>query len=437
MKFSNPRVQKIWIHPVTEFLKSLWFFYCLAIFIVIARFAPNFARDGGLIKGQYSIGYGAVAWIFLQSGLSMSTRRILANISNWRAHVTIATMSFLLTSSIVYGFCVAIKKSNNKYIDDWVLMGIICTITCPTTVASNVIMTQNAGGNDLLCVCEVVLGNLFGAFITPALVQMYTDNHYFAFGNPSSGGSISDLYGRVMKQVGLSVFVPLFVGQCIQNIFPKPTSAYLGFLKKYNIKIGSYMLLLIMFSSFSTAFYQKSFTSVSHICIIFVCFFNLGVYLFFTLVAFLLARPYWIIKVFPEEPVKGQCTKLYYYSYKFFRPFYYSKKDAICIMFCGPAKTAALGVSLITSQYGDHKEHLGKLLVPLVLYQGEQVLTASLFVPILKRWARDEMKQEEVVVEQTDDNITLEGDLDLEKFPNSDSSDTDRDTIPSSASSTV
>ena len=394
------QLSRVWNHSVTNYAKSLWFFYCLAVFIVIARFAPNFARDGGLIRGQYSIGYGAVAWIFLQSGLSMSTRRILANIANWRAHLTIAVMSFLLTSSFVFGLLCAIKRANDPNIDEWVLMGILMTITCPTTVASNVIMTQSAGGNDLLCVCEVVIGNLFGAFITPALVQMYTSCSLFKFGNPSSGSSIGALYGRVMKQVGLSVFVPLFVGQCIQNIFPRITKTYLDFLKRYHLKIGSYMLLLIMFSSFSTAFYQKSFTSVSHVCIIFICFFNLGVYLLFTLVAFLLSRPFFIPLLFKEAPVKGECSNLYYYSYKIFRPFYYNKRDTICIMFCGPAKTAALGVSLITSQYGDHKEHLGKLLVPLVLYQGEQVLTANVFVPILKKWARDEIEQAQMELEE-------------------------------------
>ena len=168
---------KIWNHPVTNYLKSQWFFYCLAVFIVIARFAPDFARDDGLIKGQYSIGYGCVAWIFLQSGLSMKTKRLMANMGNWRAHLVILVMSFLITSSIAYGFCVAIKVSNDKNIDDWVLIGIIMTTTCPTTVASNVIMTTNAGGNDLLCVCEVFIGNLLGAFITPALVQMYTGSY--------------------------------------------------------------------------------------------------------------------------------------------------------------------------------------------------------------------------------------------------------------------
>lgn len=388
-------LKSIWNHPITQFIAGKWFFICLAIFIVIARFAPNFARDGGLIKAQYSIGYGAVAWIFLGSGLSMKTSRIMANLSNWRAHFVIFLLSFLITSSIIYGFCTAIKISNDKNIDDWVLIGLIMTAACPTTVASNVIMTAQAGGNDLLCVCEVFLGNLFGGFITPALAQMYTSSNNFAYGNPANGNSMQSLYGRVMKQVGLSVFVPLFVGQLLQNFTPRLTKMYLDFIKRYHLKVGSYMLLLIMFSSFSTAFYQKSFTSVPKITIIFVCFFNFGCYLLFTLLSFLIARPWFILKLFPHEPIIGESTNFYKWSYKIFRPFYYSKRDAICIMFCGPAKTAALGVSLITAQYGENKEHLGKLLVPLVLYQAIQVLTGSFFVPILKRWARDEIEEYE------------------------------------------
>lgn len=400
--------KKIWNHPITQYVASKWFFICLAIFIVIARFAPTFACDGGLIKGQYSIGYGAVAWIFLGSGLSMKTKRILANMGNWRAHLTILIMSFLITSSIIYGFCVAIKVSNDKNIDDWVLIGLILTAACPTTVASNVIMTTNAGGNDLLCVCEVVLGNLLGAFITPAIVQMYTRQYPFQYGNPAKGNSMNALYARVMKQVGLSVFVPLFVGQMAQNFLPKLTKIYLDFCKKYHLKIGSYMLLLIMFSSFSTAFNQKSFTSVSHLTIIFICFFNFGIYLLFTIIAFILARPWFVIKIWNHQPTEND-TRIYKWTHYIFRPFYYNKRDTICIMFCGPAKTAALGVSLITSQYGNDKENLGKLLVPLVLYQSIQVLTASFFVPVLKKWARDEIEKDKLV------DLDVENNKDQEK----------------------
>lgn len=381
---------KIWNHPIVTYLKTQWFTFCLAIFIVIARFAPNFAANGGLIKAQYTIGYGAVAWIFLQSGISMKTSKLLVNMGNWRAHLVIFIMSFLITSSIIYGFCCAIKASNNHNIDEWVLVGLLVTATCPTTVASNVVLTTNAGGNELLSVCEVFLGNTLGAFITPALVQMYTRSGPFQFGNPAGAQGIAALYGRVMKQVGLTVFLPLLVGQLIQNFLPKISEAYLNFLKRYHIKIGTIMLLLVMFSSFSTAFKQGAFTSVPHVCIIFLCFFNFGVYVFFTGICFVFARPFFIPMLFPTEPIYGESSKTYYYSYKIFKPFYYCKRDSICIMFCGASKTAALGVSLITSQYANDNDNLGKLLVPLVLYQSQQVITASLFVPLLKKWCSDE-----------------------------------------------
>lgn len=183
---------------------------------------------------------------------------------------------------------------------------------------------------------------------------------------------------------------------------------YLDFLKRYHLKIGSYMLLLIMFSSFSTAFHQKSFTSTSHVSIIFLCFFNFGCYLLFTAICYFVARPWFIPKLFPQEPIPGTSTKWYMWSYKIFRPFYYNKRDSICIMFCGPAKTAALGTSLITSQYGDDKEHLGKILVPLVLYQAIQVLTGSFFVPLFRRWAKDEIEEyeNEVFDEENQDKMS-------------------------------
>ena len=77
-------------------------------------------------------------------------------------------------------------------------------------------------------------------------------------------------------------------------------------------------------------------------------------------------------------------------------------------MFCGPAKTAVLSTSLIASQYSDNKEHLGKVLVPLVLYQAIQVLTGSFFVPLFRRWAKDEIEEydNEMAKEENQDNNT-------------------------------
>lgn len=384
-----------WAKWVLDFLLAQWFFVLLGVFVALAHSYPEFAKQGGTIRAEYSIGYGAVAVIFLISGLSMATKDLLANIAHWRGHFTVLTSSFLITSAIIYGIATGIKSSKDGAIDNWLLVGLIVTHACPTTVSSNVVMTKQADGNFILTTCEVVIGNVLGAFITPALVQMYMTGGW-DFGNPvhqAVHSSVLELYRHVMKQIGLSVFIPLFVGQVLQNVWPKQVKWCLTTFKLN--KVGSFMLLLIMFQSFSTAFAQDAFTSVSHASIIFLVFFNIGIYLFFTVLVFFYSRPRFLLTLFPTEPTV-ESSKTYTWCYKIFRPFYYNRRDTVSMMLCGPAKTAALGVSLVSSQYGSRNPKLGVLLVPLVLYQAEQVMTAQILVKFMKKWIHAEDVKEDV-----------------------------------------
>jgi sodium/bile acid cotransporter 7 len=374
IKFLPSKIYKP-LKYIFDYLVKKWFFVGLACFIALAHSYPN-ATDG------VHIDYWAVAIIFFISGLSIPTKEFLLNMTNIHAHITVLTTSFLISSSIVFGICCGIKAANNEEISNWMLAGLIVTFTCPTTVSSNVVMTKQADGNVALCLCEVIIGNMLGAFITPALAQMYLSGTW-DFANPANGSSVSTVYRHVMMQIGLSVFIPMFVGQLIQKLLPNQTKWCLT--KLILNKVGTFMLLLIMWSSFCTAFRQNAFTSVSHSSIIMICFFNFGIYLFFTIVCFFYARPYFLLKLFPTKPDESS-TKFYKYSYLIFRPFYYTKKDTVTILLCGPAKTAALGVSLVTSQYGNNNPHLGQLLVPLVLYQAEQVFTAGILVSFMKKW---------------------------------------------------
>ncbi|CUM67097.1 uncharacterized protein PRCAT00004786001 [Priceomyces carsonii] len=403
-------------YEIWRFLVKQWFFVFLGVFIGLAYRFPQFAKQGGMIKAEYSIEYGAVAVIFLISGLSMPSKELFANILHWRAHFTVLSMSFLITSSIIYGIVCGIKASKNTNINDWALVGMIVTFCCPTTVSSNVVMTKQADGNDVLTLCEVFLGNVLGAFITPALVQMYARGEW-EFGNPThqadGDGNVKDLYRQVMKQLGLSVFVPLFVGQVAQNVFPKFVKKFVSMFKLG--KIGSFMLLLIMYQSFSTAFAQNAFEDVSHATIIFIVFFNIGIYLFFTVLCYAYSRPIFIKRAF-EIPPDENSTMLYKFGYNNLRSFYYNKRDTVAVMLCGPAKTAALGVSLISSQYGSNNPKLGILLVPLVLFQAEQVVTAQVLVVFMKKWVHlDDPKSDE---EAPDEASAGSNNADNEEYDN-------------------
>ncbi|AET38047.1 Rch1p Ecym_2305 [Eremothecium cymbalariae DBVPG len=416
MSFSQ-RIQEIRHNRSLRFIGSQWFFIVLGVLVTLAYFFPSFGRNGGTIHAEYTIGYGAVALIFLQTGLSMSSKKLLVNIFNWRAHFVVLLISFLVTSAIMYGICCGLLQWGK--IDEWVIVGLVLVSACPTTIASNVMMTKDAGGNESLSVCEVFIENVLGTFLTPAIVQLYTSSGQLKFGNPASDSSLSILYRSVMKQLGISLFIPLAAGQLLQNMFPTQVS---WALKNLNMgTISSFCLLLIMWSSFSTAFHQKAFESVSHLSIIFLVFFVIGIFLLFTLISYFMARPPLLDLLFRKE-LSEQSSKVYQISYHIFKPFYYSKRDTIAVMFCGASKTGALGVSLITAQYGNNFRNLGKLLVPLTLYQTEQIVISSLLVPLFRRWCSDE--NERMVKENTgeldiESSIKLEGQSSKEKKLNS------------------
>ncbi len=397
---------------IFTFLLSKWFLILLGVFIALAHSYPEFARNGGTLKAQYTIGYGAVAIIFLISGMSMPTKQLLQNAIEWRAHLITQIICFLVTSAVMFGFVEAIKSSNNPNINEYMLVGMIFTGCLPTTISSNVVMTREAHGNDSLALIEVFIGNLLGVFMSPALLQMYmTKQTGFNFANPKNEESMTIIYRNVMKQLGLSVFIPLFVGQLIQNFLPKQSkwclkTFYLG-------KVGSFMLLLLLWSSFSTAFYQNAFKSISTPAIILLVFFNIGIYLFYTSICFFCARPFFILRLFDHEPSESD-SKFYLQSYNLLYPFYYNKRDTVAIMLCGAAKTAALGVSLMAAQFGSHFEYLGVLLVPLVLYQGEQIVIAQLLLPLFRWWIhRDDEKLQLIKEEkQTSDSLSIATNLD-------------------------
>lgn len=393
-KMTSSVVFPNWLKRTGAYIYSQWFFVILGCLIAIAHSYPHFASHGGIIKAEYTIGYGAVAVIFLLSGLDTEAEKLKINLFNWKAHLTVLVYSFLITSSIAYGIITAINAVGNKNIDQWMLVGLIVTMSCPTTVASNVIMTKNADGNELLTLCEVFIGNILGAFITPALTQLYLgDDTPWGFANPKNfmGGSIGKIYANVLKQVSLTVFLPLIVGQITRYLFYGIVTKVMKMLKPF--KIGSWMLLMIMFSSFSTAFEQHSFQSVPPESLIFICFFNFAIYMFFTALCFFTCR----------FPLPSKSSKFYLILEKL----RYNKSDSVSIMLCAPAKTAALGVTLISSQYGNSNPNLGKLLVPLVLYQSEQVFCAGILVQFLKKWvAKDKTELNDDEALQTSDSNT-------------------------------
>ncbi|KAJ6129086.1 hypothetical protein N7512_001866 [Penicillium capsulatum] len=188
-----------------------WLLIGIGVACVLAYFFPSVAKHGGVIRSEYSVLYGVIAVIFLISGLSIPRHKLFTQCLNWRLHLLVQVISFLLIPALVLAVVHIILAGDPAgHIDRAVLAGYILTACIPTTIASNVVMTRAAGGDDAAALVEVLLANTLGPFVTAAwtvtLLPRTAAFDPWRYG----GGSLGSMYKDVFQQLGLSVLLPLF-----------------------------------------------------------------------------------------------------------------------------------------------------------------------------------------------------------------------------------
>ena len=311
---ARPTVLAQFAIGIKWFCIDQWFLIVLACLIVISSQVQVPAQHQH--TKEVAVTYGAVAVIFFITGCTLPTKVLIENYSKWKIHLFVQIQSFLMTSAITFAI-VSICATNPSFMDPWLLIGIIFTGCVPTTISSNVVMTRQAHGNTALTVVESTIGNFLGPFLTPVLVKMYTSTGaWYTKVLPPSSGGYGPIYKRVFMQLGLSLFLPMFVGQVVQNVFPKQTKKIMTDWKLS--KLASLSLLTIIWQSFDQAFETRAFESVKGNNIIFIVFISIAFYLLFLTISFF-SSIIWL-----------------------------PRKDVISICYCVPAKTPAMGVPLTT-----------------------------------------------------------------------------------------
>ncbi|CAG7848603.1 Uncharacterized membrane protein YMR034C [Serendipita indica DSM 11827] len=374
---------------VLSYLIAQWLIFGLGLAILLAWAFPNVGKNGGAIRAEYTVKWGAIALIFLLTGLSLSTKAFLNQALNWHLHLVTQIISFFVFSAVVYGVIWAIVGSGNTHLDRSVLGGIITMGVLPTTLASNVAMTRNAGGNVESATAEVVVGNVVGVFLTPSLLSLYLKplaKHGFTQPDASGKGGLVGIYILMVKQLSACLFGPLIVGQIIQNLSPTKVKEI---QERFKFAIINQVLMLVLvWSTFCGQFATGIFDRVSHDTIILVAFLNVALYLFMSLVCLWGARPPLPSPNSPLLPCNGvEESKSMKKLRGFVKKLTFGKKETAAICFCGAAKGLVLGAPLISimySAYGNDVQAAATL--PIALYQGTQIAIAQISVRVVKAW---------------------------------------------------
>ncbi|CAO3703143.1 unnamed protein product [Rhizopus stolonifer] len=340
------RLQRIKTIVYPIFLRY-WFLLGLGIVIGLAWAFPQVGKAHGSIQAQYTVKWGAVIVIFLLSGLGLEVSVMFKTILRWRLHLVVQVINFILLPFLMYGivrFFIAV----NANLGESVYKGWMIALSTSTTVSSNAIMTRNANGNDGAALFNAALGNVLGIFISPALMTAFQNDELVfqpgtARGNPD--------YLSVLKTLGLTVLLPLVVGQIIRYFFSSKVK-YLAAKLRFPI-LNSLALLCLVWSVFCDGVASDAFHRTSGVDIVAIIFVDIGMYLFGCATCLFVARLPWPTKKVPNWVLKWRFTK----------------QDAVAIMYCGSTKTVSMGIPLINVLYsGSSYGVVGLLSLPLLMY---------------------------------------------------------------------
>lgn len=237
--------------PVAKFARIIlgqWLLFGLGLACLLAYLFPSVASHGGTIHAEYTILYGAVAVIFLISGLSIARDKLILHVRNWRLHLLVQGVSYLLIPALMLALVHWIHAADPHAdrIDTAVLAGYVLLACLPTTISSNVVMTRAAGGDDAAALVEVLLANILGPFVTPGwTVTLLPKAEVFDPWRDATG-DLTGMYRDVFQELGLTVLLPLIVGQVIRWTFPDRTAKV---VEKFHLgkASGGFLILLIWY----------------------------------------------------------------------------------------------------------------------------------------------------------------------------------------------
>ncbi|KAI0180235.1 hypothetical protein GGR52DRAFT_234028 [Hypoxylon sp. FL1284] len=381
------------VKKILGFVWSNWLVLGFGIACVLGYFFPHVAARGGMIRSEYSILYGGIGLIFFINGMQLSSEKLKEHATNWRLHIVVQGISLVLIPVIqlvIVRIVIAAGGVSSGTVDASILVGMVVVSCIPTTIASNVVMTRNTGGDEAAAIIEVVIGNVVGSFISPWLIYAFLPGGgEFESLRPAEADTLGPMYANVMQQLGLSALVPLAVGQALRWTVPKQVAWTLKTF--YLAQFCSVLMMLVAWSTFSGAFQTGALTALPKTSVIFNVFLNVAEYILFTAVCYWIASPPEFLARLVNSYVADSrlCPRLPSIVKRAVTIKKMPKELVVAVCFCGAAKTTGVGIPLAGAMWSQLDNFtIASIQVPVLLYTVEQVFVAQFFTIFFRWWLR-------------------------------------------------
>ncbi len=313
------------------------FILSLAAAILLAYFLP----EPGVYEGTFSLknlaNYG-ISFIFFFYGLRLSLPKLKAGLSNWPLHILIHAITFVLFPLLI----LAAKAIFHTEAKEWLWLGIFFLAALPSTVSSAVVMVSIAKGNIPAAIFNASISSLLGIFITPLWMGLVLTAET---GNLDASNIILKLIIQVLFPVTLGILLAKYGGTLAENN------------KKYLRYFDQLVILVIVYTSFSTSFSEGFFEELAVT----------------DLLVLVIAMAVLFFLIFGV-------VSLVSYGLKF------NRQDTITAVFCASKKSLVHG-SVMAKVIFANTAFVGVILLPVMLYHAIQLIAASIIAQSMARKA--------------------------------------------------
>lgn len=324
-----------YFQPIKRFLPD-GFISGILLMILLAYLLPGIGRQGSVIELKVLIRYG-ISLLFFFYGLRLSPEKLKADLSNWRLHLLIQSITFLVFPLVVLAFRPLLAGTENEML--WLAVFFLAAL--PSTVSSSVVMVSIAEGNLPSAIFNASISGVIGILLTPLWMGIFLEKQSEAFA-----------FGEVIQDLVIQILIPVFIGLFLHRWW----GVWANRNKRYLSLFDKSIILMVVYRSFSDSFLNGIFTS---------------------------------IKLHELLLLGGSVIGLFFFIFEgtkvLTRLMHFNREDRITILFASSKKSLVHGSVMVMVLFGDTT--IGSLfLVPVMIYHAFQLFYISI---VARRYGKE------------------------------------------------